>query len=613
MLSKGAIREVPWEQRVFLSNIFLVEKKDKGWRPVINLRDLNKFLTYNHFKMEGIHLLKDMLLEKDWLVKLDLKDAYFTIPMAEESQPFLQFTWKNLLYQFQALPFGLSSAPWCFTEVMKAITTVLRERGIRLIIYLDDILIMSQDHSQILQDLKTTVELIESTGFIINREKSIMTLSRSLEFLGFTVDTVKSMLLLPAKKISKIRKEIRHVLNSESLTLRELARLLGLLSSSIQAIFPGPLHYRALQRLKGRALRSGLWYGDKIHLDKEAQVELTWWLENLDAWNGKAIFGTSPYCILESDASLHGWGAFFQNQNTGGLWSYSESLRHINYLELTAGLYALMSFRHSLQGRSVVLKMDSVSAVAYINRLGGTRSPDLSNLAKKLWMFCLEHQIYLKAEYLPGLKNVCADWNSRFLVDHTDWKLSVNVFKRLDYLGGPLEVDLFASRLTTQLPSYFSWMPDSGALAVDAFLRHWRDLRGYVFPPFAMIQRVLQKLREERSSIVLVTPFWPSQPWFPTTLELVYETPFLIPASPGLLKDIDGWDHPLLLNGTLNLLAWRVSGEPTKSLAFRRKLLLSSKNLGPPVHTLDTTVFGRDGFVGAWKGTWIPWRHLLYT
>lgn len=111
MLQKGAIIEVPMEALRFRSTLFLVEKKERGWRPVRNLRHLNKFLVYRHFKMEGIHLLRDLLLEGDWLVKLDLKDAYFTIPMAKTHQPFLQFLWKNPLYQFQALPFGLSSAP----------------------------------------------------------------------------------------------------------------------------------------------------------------------------------------------------------------------------------------------------------------------------------------------------------------------------------------------------------------------------------------------------------------------------------------------------------------------------------------------------------------------
>lgn len=172
------------------------------------------------------------------------------------------------------------------------------------------------------------MDLLENLGFIINKEKSILCPSKTMEFLGFTVDATKCFLLLPLKKITKIRKEIRQVLKRENLTLGELARLLGPLSSSIKAIFPGPLNYRALQRVKVRALRSGLWYEDHITLDQEARSELSWWLENLDAWTGKAIFGSVPEFVLESDASLHGWGACLLDHNTGGIWSQEDSSHH---------------------------------------------------------------------------------------------------------------------------------------------------------------------------------------------------------------------------------------------------------------------------------------------
>lgn len=77
--------------RGFLSNIFLVDKTDGGKRPVINLREFNEWLVYCYFKMEGIHLLRDVLLPSDWMVRLDLKDAYLTIPIFPPHRRFLQF------------------------------------------------------------------------------------------------------------------------------------------------------------------------------------------------------------------------------------------------------------------------------------------------------------------------------------------------------------------------------------------------------------------------------------------------------------------------------------------------------------------------------------------
>ena len=84
MLQKCDIQKVPHVSGEFLNNLFLVDKSDGGKRPVINLRNLNSFIPYQHFKMEGLHLMKGLLLEKDYMCKIDLRDAYFTIPKVQE-------------------------------------------------------------------------------------------------------------------------------------------------------------------------------------------------------------------------------------------------------------------------------------------------------------------------------------------------------------------------------------------------------------------------------------------------------------------------------------------------------------------------------------------------
>jgi len=81
MLAKSAIQKVSLKRDHFLSNLFLVPKKDWDNRPVINLKNLNTFTPYIHFKMEGLHPLKEMLKEGDYLCKIDLKDAYFSVPL----------------------------------------------------------------------------------------------------------------------------------------------------------------------------------------------------------------------------------------------------------------------------------------------------------------------------------------------------------------------------------------------------------------------------------------------------------------------------------------------------------------------------------------------------
>ena len=85
--------------------------------------------------MEGMPLLRSTLRENDYMMKLDLKDAYYSIPITKQHRKYLRFIFGNVVYEFQCPPFGLSSAPQTFTNVLKTVISLLRKRGLRVIIY----------------------------------------------------------------------------------------------------------------------------------------------------------------------------------------------------------------------------------------------------------------------------------------------------------------------------------------------------------------------------------------------------------------------------------------------------------------------------------------------
>ena len=83
LLGKGAINPSKNEKEQFISSIFIVPKPNGKFRPVINLRELNKFVTYRHFKQETFPVVLDMIQPNDFLTKLDLSDAYFSIAIQD--------------------------------------------------------------------------------------------------------------------------------------------------------------------------------------------------------------------------------------------------------------------------------------------------------------------------------------------------------------------------------------------------------------------------------------------------------------------------------------------------------------------------------------------------
>ena len=94
LLEKGAIQEVSENEDSFYLRLFLVPEKDGQMCAVINFRPLNQFLVHNHLKMEGMHVVRD-LQKNDWMTRIDLKDAYFSIPIDPRYQSFLQFKWQE--------------------------------------------------------------------------------------------------------------------------------------------------------------------------------------------------------------------------------------------------------------------------------------------------------------------------------------------------------------------------------------------------------------------------------------------------------------------------------------------------------------------------------------
>jgi hypothetical protein len=211
---------------------------------------------------------------------------------------------------------------------------------------------------------------------------------------------------------------------------------------------------------------------------------------------------------------------------------------------------------------------------------------------------------------LSGKLNVVADEESRAGPDASYWKLIPSEFKLIQKVW-PSKVDLFASHWNAQLPSFFSWRTQPQASGTNAFSVNWRGLSGYLFPPFALIFQCLEKIRRERSDVVLICPVWTGQAWFPVLLELTCDVVLLLHQKQDLVKSALNETHPLLASNALQLAVWRLSGDSFVSADFRQKW---STYLWPEIERgpsrLHTIPHGEIGHVGVCEQICIPCRQI---
>ena len=251
--------------------------------------------------------------------------------------------------------------------------------------------------------------------------------------------------------------------------------------------------------------------------------------------------------------------------------------------------------------------MSNQAVLAYLVKMGAARNLLVVQEAKEIWEFYLANQITLTVEYLPGTLNTRADKASREIKNlSSEWILNKPIFQKLIQTLGPVDVDLFALRLCHQIPKDISWQPDPHAWMVDTFQINWSHLKAYAFPPFALIGRVLTKVMSNKCTLAIITPVWPSQPWYTQLLKMSIQDPIFIPSFPNLLTDPNQNQHPLCQNQALVLAAWKVFGDSILQKTYQTKQLTGLKVVEDRAHCLITKRGGESGVADVFQEKLIP-------
>ena len=307
----------------------------------------------------------------DWATSIDLADAYFHILIHPSFRKWLRFSHRSQVYQFRALPFGLSLAPWVFTRVIRDFVAALRLQGLRLSAYLDDWLLLASSRALCHQQTQHALQLALSLGFLPNFPKSELLPSQTFTFLGMFFQTVPYSVRPSSERLDRLRSLLDSFQGTHA-SARRLAALLGVMESLALLLPLGRLHKRQFQReFRRRWSQISAAWDARVPLLPWFHASVLQWQNTRWLLQGVPLTLPAPEATLFTDASHQGWGAHVEDLTSAGSWSPSLQSSHINMLELLAVHHAVLAFDAVLSGKHVLLCTDNTMVACYVNKQGG--------------------------------------------------------------------------------------------------------------------------------------------------------------------------------------------------------------------------------------------------
>ena len=327
-------------------------------RLVIDLRHVNNCLVKPRFKYEDLLSLSQVLDEGHWFCKWDLKSGYHHVDICLDHQKYLGFAWPFSgvvrYFTFAVLPFGLSSACFCFTKLMRPLVRRWRSMGHTSFIYLEDGLGSQPDKCSASAASLIHRKELSSSGLLCNEEKSRRTPMQIGEWLGFVIDSISLSFRIPEKKVSKLKGLLDSAIQAGYSSFCQLARIAGTIISVALAV--GPIS-RLLTRQMYFAIETRSAWDNTIHFSPSLLIELKFWYCNIDCFNGYSIRPPlATHTVVFSDASdvaLGGFSASLDGTVVSGMWEPEDIGQSSTFRELKAIYFVLLSYVAQLKHKRV--------------------------------------------------------------------------------------------------------------------------------------------------------------------------------------------------------------------------------------------------------------------
>lgn len=523
LVESGRVIQV--HEKPYMVNPLSVAENHEKKRLILDLSFLNNFIRKEKVKFEDWKIALQYFKRNCFMTKFDLQSGYHHIDIDPCFQQYLGFSWKGNYFCFTVLPFGLTSAPYVFTKCLRPLVKYWRKNNLKVVLYLDDGLIMAMSEAQCNSATGIIKQSLISAGFFINEKKSIFSPVQEIEWLGLLWRSLDFSLRIPERRIMDLENCLDRVLNAlPNVSARIVAQFTGKIISMLPVM--GNV-VRLMSRACHMAIESRTSWDRKLdHVIVDSILpEIYFWKKNARSYNCKNIQNYSrKHVMIFSDASDVAGAAYTVELDQKVFhigWSEFEKEKSSTWRELKAIELGLLSFHRVIEGKTVKWFTDNQNCVKIIE--SGSMKSDLQEIALGIFQICLSKGISIDAQWIPRNENLRADYLSK-IIDYEDWGVTDEFFEFMSKIWGPYDIDRFANFKNAKLERFNSLFWNPGTEGVDCFSLSWEGDNNWLVPPISLIGKCILHLIGTESRGTIIVPHWPSSYFWPLIFDDHNET-----------------------------------------------------------------------------------------
>ena len=418
-----------------------VPKGDSDFRAIVDCSRPDTTSVNNYtdsckttFSYNSVQDVTELLIQGDYLATVDISNAYRAVnihPLSRERQGLTWDFGKGIVHlRDNRLCMGLSSSPYVFAKISDFIVRCLVREGIdECINYLDDFCVIGRSKERCKLAQGTLIAILRRVGFYVSFKKLVAP-AQKIRFLGIDIDSVTMRLSLPIDKLKKLKNQLQLFVRRRKATKKELERLAGILAHCCKVVHGGRTFSRRVYDLVALVKRDSF----KIRLNEDFRLDLKWWIQFAEHFNGYAsiVKSADPFLSVYSDSSKFGFGALhgfdwlagsfiLEKEGEWKKWlghHFSEAKDigcrsdNINVLELWPIVVAVNKWGELWKDKVVIFVTDNTQVRAALNT-GRSRNKVMMGWLRLIFWKSIQNNFEIQSVYLNTKDNIICDSLSR--------------------------------------------------------------------------------------------------------------------------------------------------------------------------------------------------------